>query len=110
VYEKLRNLSISMALSIDGDKHQSMMLQNKFCHDIQTIYDDSIYFDLHHLLSQSHIANALTNPICTLVYDSTRTVFNYGVRSDSFVDFRNEYKMFPQVLVDSMTKEGIIPR
>jgi serine phosphatase RsbU (regulator of sigma subunit) len=109
-YEKLMNISTSIAVSINGDEHEKMMNENLLNSNINTIDDDSSYHNIHKLLSKYQTANNFDNPIYTLVYDSTKNVFNYGVRSDSFVDFRNEYKLFPKVLLDSMNYGGIIPR
>ena len=99
-----------MAIAIDGDIHEKMMNENQSSNDINTVTDNKDYQNIHHLLNQTHINSKLDNAMYTLVYDKDNNVFNYGTRSDSFVDFRNEYKMFPQILVDSMKSGGIIPR
>lgn len=109
-YDKLKNLSTTMAVLIDGDSHENMMNQNQNKGDITSVTDNKDYQNIHHILNETHLSNELSNTMYTLVYDANQNVFNYGVRSDSFVDFRNEYKEFPKILLDSISTGALIPR
>ncbi|HIP35895.1 MAG TPA: hypothetical protein EYG85_03480 [Crocinitomix sp.] len=107
--EKLMYLVTGLSTMIDGDMHQKMVNSNLKPYDIKSLDDNIEYNTIHKLLSKIQKENKLNSVIYTLVLDDDDGFF-YGVRSDSFVDFRNRYELFPKILVDNYKVGGIIPR
>ena len=109
-YEKLQALASSLAINIDGDQHYKMMEEAEWQVDITSVDENQDYFKIHSMLKEAHEKNNLNSALYTLVYDEDEMVFRYGVRSDDFIDFRNLYEMFPEVLLEKMDIGGTIPR
>ena len=108
-YDKLKAIVTSLAGNIDGDKFHQMMVENPGKRDIATIDQNQIYQQINKKLGQAVTDNGLNSAMYTLVYVPEKDVFNYGVRSDSFVDFRGEYQKYPPILKEKMNEGGIIP-
>jgi len=102
--EKLKYLATSIALCINGDDHVSLMNSN------QVIWKDKNYIKIHEILEKNHSKNNVQSAIYTLVLNEDDQKFYYGVRSDSFVDFKNQYVKFPPILLTNYKTGGIIPR
>jgi len=109
-YEKLQALTSSLAINVDGDIHSQLMNETKWQGDILKIDDNPNYLKIHSMLKEAHEENNLSSALYTIQYDEDEMLFHYGVRSDTFVDFRNQYEMFPEVLLEKMDVGGIIPR
>ncbi len=108
--EKLKYLVTSIATSLDGDVHEKMMLDNPTSSSIKSVKEDSSYWMIHQILNKNYNANHLNNVLYTLVLDQSKFNFYYGVRSDTFIDFRNRYLLFPKLLLDNYQTGGVIPR
>ena len=109
-YDKLKAIVTSLAINIDGDAHQRMMLDHRSKGDISTLDEDSTYAAINKVLHQAVADNGLNSAMYTLVYVPEKDVFNYGVRSDDFIDFRNEYQKYPPILLEKMNEGGTIPK
>lgn len=108
-YDKLKAIVTSVALNLDGDIHNEMMTSNPSGLKISQVDSDSIYHSINTKLSSAVYLNKLNSAMYTLIYDSIKDQFIYGVRSDDYVDFRNIYKKYPQVLKNKMKEGGTIP-
>lgn len=108
-YDKLKAIVTSMALSIDGDEHDLMMKDYPNKGDISALEQNVVYHDINTKLGSAVRNNNLNSAMYTLVYVPEKDLFNYGVRSDSFVDFRGEYKKYPPILKEKMNEGGTIP-
>ena len=108
-YDKLKAIVTSMALSIDGDEHSLMMTDHPNKGDISSLEQNIVYNEINYKLGTAVKDNDLNSAMYTLVYVPEKDLFNYGVRSDSFVDFRGEYKKYPPILKEKMNEGGTIP-
>jgi serine phosphatase RsbU (regulator of sigma subunit) len=109
-YEKLQALASSLAINIDGDQHSRLMEEAKWSKNINNVDDNKDYQQIHLMLNEAHRKNNLNDVLYTIVYNEDEMVFRYGVRSDSFIDYRNLYEMFPEILLEKMDEGGTIPR
>ncbi len=94
---------------LDGDAHATLFERNPNKGDITTVDEDSIYNSLYCVLKTAAEVNKLNSTMYTMVYNAEKNVFEFGVRSDDKVYFRDEYKQFPQILLDSMSVGGTVP-
>lgn len=108
-YDKLKAIVTSVAINLDGDRHSEMMKYNHMGNDSYSIGEDSTYQTINYKLFSAVLLNNLNSAMYTLVYDESKDQFYYGVRSDEFIDFRNEYKKYPPVLKDKRNEGGTIP-
>lgn len=108
-YDKLKAIVSSIAINIDGDDHVELMNRYASKEDIQDPNQDSIYYEINKLIGSAVKLNSLNSAMYTLVYSPEKDVFKYGVRSDKFIDFKNEYKEYPKVLKKKMDVGGTIP-
>ena len=108
-YDKLKAVVSAMAVNIDGDEFNLMMDDHPNKGDIVSIDQNIVYHEINRKLGQAVADNNLNSAMYTLCYVPEKDVFNYGVRSDSFVDFRGEYQKYPPILKEKMNEGGIIP-
>jgi serine phosphatase RsbU (regulator of sigma subunit) len=108
-YDKLKAIVTSTAVNLNGDSHQLMMANNLSPDDINSPESDSIYHIIKTNLSKAVSLNNLNSAMYTLIYDEDKDQFYYGVRSDDFVDYRNQYKKYPKALKERMNVGGTIP-
>jgi len=108
-YDKLKAVVSAMAVNIDGDEFNLMMDDHPNKGDIVSIDQNVVYHEINRKLGQAVADNNLNSAMYTLCYVPEKDVFNYGVRSDSFVDFRGEYQKYPPILKEKMNEGGIIP-
>lgn len=108
-YDKLKGIVSSIAININGDAHQELMRSHASAKSINQPSDDSDYEQINAVLSKAAKVNNLKSAMYTLVYDSTHNTFKYGVRSDDFIDFKNNYLRFPPILKEKMHIGGTIP-
>lgn len=109
-YTKLSTITRTLAIELDGDLHEELILKNQLEKDRKGILKDSLYEAFQTDLYNAFKVNDLKTALYTLVYDSTAETFNYGVRSDEFNDFLNEYEGSPVVLREKFNTGGIIPK
>jgi len=108
-YDKLKAIVSSIAINIDGDDHTELMNRYSSSEELKNIDQDSIYFKINSLIGKAVKLNSLNSAMYTLVYSEEKDVFKYGVRSDSYIDFKNDYKRYPKVLKEKMDVGGTIP-
>ncbi|MBT6030666.1 MAG: hypothetical protein HOH13_10190, partial [Crocinitomicaceae bacterium] len=115
VYNKLEGIAITASLSIDGDAHQLLLDNYTKKGDLVTREQDTLYSQLYHHLKDIEVDAHLNSPIYTLfkvASSNDRTQFFYGVNSsDDMPDktFRDEYKLFPKVLLEKYKEGATIP-
>ena len=104
--QNLQNMANTVALQIDGDEHETMMLMHQSKDDIKHKNADIIYYKIHTTL-QNNLASAnIKSPIYTFVFDTTSHTFNFGVTSSEQPYFRHQYSSPPPELVKNMEKGG----
>ncbi len=108
-YDRLKGIVSSVAINIDGDTHQQLMQKYTSAATINEPADDSLYEQINNVLFKAARVNDLKSAMYTLVYDTSQNTFEYGVRSDDFIDFKNNYLRYPQVLKEKMNVGGTIP-
>lgn len=108
-YDKLKAIVSSIAINISGEQHVQLMDRYKSSEEIDSVAQDSIYFEINSLLDKAVRLNDLNSAMYTLVYSEKKDVFEYGVRSDNYIDFKNEYKKYPKVLKEKKDVGGTIP-
>jgi serine phosphatase RsbU (regulator of sigma subunit) len=108
-YDKLKAIVSSMAINISGDQHAQLMDRYSSSEDLDSVEQDSIYFEINSLLDKAVRLNVLNSAMYTLVYSEKKDLFKYGVRSDNYIDFKNEYKKYPKVLKEKKDVGGTIP-
>ena len=108
-YDKLKAIVSSIAINIDGGEHSELMQRYASKEEIKDVEQDSIYYKINSLIGSAVKLNNLNSAMYTLVYSPKKDVFKYGVRSDNYIDFKNEYKEYPNVLKEKMDVGGTIP-
>ena len=107
--EKLKAITGSVAIQIDGDLIEKLLEDHPWEDDITSSVEDSNYLNLQHLLANAKKVNDLSSTLYTLSFDPDEEVFRYGVRSDS-IYFRHKYELFPEILKSSYDSGNIIPK
>lgn len=105
---KLRGVSNSIALQINGDQHEELMLKYPFKDGISKNETDSIYLQMHQLLKSNYGANMLKSPVYTLVRSLKKNYYEFGVTSYDTPYFRHKYTTFPTSLFDKYNTGGTI--
>ncbi|PHR43165.1 MAG: hypothetical protein COA32_16760 [Fluviicola sp.] len=108
-YDKLKGIVSSIAINIDGDNHFELMQRYSSKEEIKDVNQDSIYLNINTLIGKAVKLNDLNSAMYTLVYSKEKDVFKYGVRSDTYIDYKNEYKKYPKILKKKMDVGGTIP-
>jgi serine phosphatase RsbU (regulator of sigma subunit) len=108
-YDKLKAIVSSIAINIDGDDHVKLMNRYTSKEELKDVNHDSTYFKINALIRTAVKLNDLNSAMYTLIYSEGKDVFKYGVRSDNYIDFKNEYKKYPKILKKKMDEGGTIP-
>lgn len=108
-YDKLLAAVSAMAINMDGDLHEALMNRYSNSTEPEIIKADSTYQRINRLLHEVVVSNELNSPMYTLVYNENKDGFVYGVRSDEFIDLKNDYKQSPKVLTEKYEQGGKIP-
>jgi serine phosphatase RsbU (regulator of sigma subunit) len=108
-YDKLKAIVSSIAINIDGGDHEELMHRYSSAEELKKVNQDSLYLGISNLLGKAVKLNDLNSAMYTLVYSKDEDVFKYGVRSDNYIDIKNEYKKYPKILKDKMDVGGTIP-
>lgn len=106
---RLEGIASTLALQIDGDLHDHLIHKYAPKDAILTNEQDSNYFKLHTILHQAQLENELTTTIYTMVYDSVRNKFCFGVSSSDEPFWKHSYVDYPKTLYDQYAEGGIIP-
>jgi signal transduction histidine kinase len=105
---RLKGISNSAALYIDGDVHDSLMSMYKHKDDIVSITQNPLYNRIHNMLHDQVDANMLKSPIYTLVKSENGQQYEFGVTSYEKPYFRHAYKSFPVSLISMYLTGGIL--
>ncbi len=106
---KLEGIASTLALEFDGDSHQYLIETYTQKDGIRTVDQDSVYYALHKKLVKAMAANELETTIYTMVYDSLRDKFCFGVSSSATPFWRHPYKDYPDILLSNYSIGGTIP-
>jgi signal transduction histidine kinase len=106
---RLQGISNSLALLINGDEHERLMMKYTHKDDITNINQDTLYHKIHKLLNANFSANMLKSPIYTLIKSMDGKTYEFGVTSQDKPYFRHQYKSFPPNLLDMYATGGTIP-
>lgn len=106
---KLEGIASTLALELDGDAHQFLIDAYPEKDAIQSNDQDSIYLGMHKKLVKAMDANELQTTIYTMVYDSVRDKFCFGVSSSAQPFWKHTYKDYPSTLLENYDNGGIIP-
>jgi signal transduction histidine kinase len=105
---KLQGISNSIALQINGDVHDDLMMKYKFIDGIKNNNEDTTYLNLHNLLKRNHDANMLKSPIYTLVKSMDNKAYEFGITSNAEPYYRHKYTSFPISLFEQYNTGGTI--
>lgn len=106
---RLNGIAYTLALQIDGDKHQRLMDKYPEKDAIRSTEQDSDYLAIHQVLKRNYTANMLNTPIYTIVLDSMETC-HFGVTSAERPYFRHPYHSAPALLMEKHSEGAMIPR
>jgi signal transduction histidine kinase len=109
VLMRLKGITNSLALQVDGDQHARLMARYGAKDAIMHSDQDSAYLALHTVLSKNHTANMLKSPVYTVVFDSTEQAYMFGVTSAQQPYFRHVYRSFPTTLMEKQAEGAMIP-
>ena len=101
---RLEGIAQSVALQIDGDKHEALTLKYSKIDAVNLNNQDSGYLVLHNMLQKNAVATMLNSPIYTLILDSVSSDFYFIVTSADTPYFRHPYPTFPTQLKQKYTK------
>ncbi len=105
---RLEGIAQSVALQIDGDKHEAIT-QKYFSTDaINSSKQNANYDALHNILKKNADATMLNTPIYTLILDSMRQEFYFIATSSETPYFRHPYPTFPPQLKQKYKNGGTI--
>ena len=107
-YDKLSGIASSMAVNIDGDKHFELMNRYESNSDSLVIRADSSYIEISKKMGEIVVTNQLS-PMYTIVYNEELDKFVYGIRSDDYIDYKNQYAQAPKELKENWQTGGILP-
>ncbi len=107
-YDKLSGIASSMAVNIDGDKHFELMNRYESNSDSLVIRADSSYIEISKKMGDIVATNELS-PMYTLVYNEELDKFVYGIRSDDYIDYKNQYSQAPKELKEKWETGGVLP-
>lgn len=109
-YNKISAITKTLSHSINGDIHDHIIKKYPNKDDIKSNDQDSNYLKIHQKLLKTQRDNKTGSTIYTLVYDSKKNVFKYGVSSSEIPFYKHHYTDFPAVLKENYKKGGIIPK
>lgn len=109
-YDKLSAITATLAVNLNGGIHDKLIQNNQSSLSKKYILKDSLYNVIQADLQIAFEINNLKSALYTLIYDSVSQKFRYGVRSDEYNDFMNEYVGSPIVLKEQFEVGGVIPK
>ena len=101
--DKLESIVTTLAPYIDGDKHQFLIEKYYGKDQIKTNEQDSVYYELHKILSTAKNNNQLTTDIYTIVIDQKVPKNSFFGVSSSNPYFRHSYTP-PEITVTNYGK------
>jgi hypothetical protein len=108
VLEKLKVVSTTVSLMIDGDEHQylSSTYQNK--NDLIATNQDSVYLKIHTILKEVKGRNGINTQIYTIVYNQQSDEYEFIVNSSDNTYYRHMFINYPMKLREQTESGGII--
>ena len=106
---RLDGIVSTLALQIDGDVHEKLIKTYGPIDAIQTNDQDPEYQELYSILKKAQVENQLETTIYTMVYDSTRSKFCFGVSSSDQPFWKHVYDDFPVDLLQQYNSGGTLP-
>ncbi|MDG1261120.1 MAG: HAMP domain-containing sensor histidine kinase [Flavobacteriales bacterium] len=106
---RLDGIVSTLALQIDGDVHEKLIKTYGPMDAIQTNDQDPEYQELYSILKKAQVENQLETTIYTMVYDSTRSKFCFGVSSSDQPFWKHVYDDFPVDLLQQYNSGGTLP-
>lgn len=103
---KLEGIAVTLALMIDGDEHERMIIEYAEKDDITSNTQDSAYFTIHKLLREAQDAHEINTTIYTMVYAPHIDKFCFGVTSSDTPFWKHPYRDYPQKLLDQYDVGG----
>lgn len=108
VFQKLRSASITASMMLDGDKHQYLSSKYSAKNDLISSDNDSIYLELHNVLSRVRDINELNTPIYTMVYNDRSDEYEFIVTSSEQPYYRHMFVNYPSQLRMNYSFGGVI--
>ena len=105
---RLEGIANSLALQINGDVHQQVEKRYPLKDAILFNTQDTDYFQIHYILRRNYEANMLETPTYTMIFDSTKRVFEFIATSNDAPYFRHAYNSFHPILQEHYTEGGKI--
>jgi signal transduction histidine kinase len=106
---RLEGIANSLALQINGDMHQQVEKRYPLKDAILFNVQDTDYFQIHYVLRRNYEANMLETPTYTMIFDSTKRIFEFIATSNDAPYFRHAYNSFHPILQEHYTEGGKIP-
>ncbi|MFN0216483.1 MAG: sensor histidine kinase [Saprospiraceae bacterium] len=106
---RLNGIVYTLAMQIDGDAHQQLMVKHPSMDAILSAQEDPDYQAIHQVLQRSFQGNMLGTPIYTIVLDSNNHCY-FGVTSAEMPYFRHPYHSAPALLMEKHAEGAMIPR
>jgi len=91
--EKIESIAKTLALSIDGDKLENLILKNE---KDSIVVNQQYYNEVHQILKECHLLNELESPIYTLHKKENSDEFLFGVTSADESYFKHNYSDYPE--------------
>jgi serine phosphatase RsbU (regulator of sigma subunit)/flavodoxin len=108
--EKLRAIANTLALQINGDKHQILSDKYQKQGELKTNTQDTLYYGIWKKLRAAYDANNLSTEISTLVLDQKTKKFYYIENSTDKPYVRDPYASYHQEFLDDYEKGNVIHR
>lgn len=106
---RLEGIANSLALQINGDVHHQVAQRYPLKDGILFNAQDTDYYQIHYILRRNFEANMLETPIYTMIFDSTKGIFNFIATSNDAPYFRHTYNSSHPILQARFTEGGVIP-
>ncbi|MFI5204997.1 MAG: PP2C family protein-serine/threonine phosphatase [Flavobacteriales bacterium] len=106
--DKLKGISSTLAVQLDGTAHDILYKQFKGKDDLTNTHQNEVYLHFHNILKHAQKANKLETAIYTLVWSPNRKVFDFVVFSDT-IYWRHEWKKYHDTHVTEYKTGGVIP-
>lgn len=108
VLAKLKAVTNTGAILIDGDLHQHLVDAYPAKDGIQMNDQDILYYNLQQTLQSLKINNQLSSDIYTIVFNSSDSTFYFIGTSSQNPYYRHTYKNYPNELLNNYTKGGVL--
>lgn len=109
VKERLKSITATMALQLDGDLHEALYRKYPNKGDISSNAQDSDYHRLHQILLAGKMANGLESELYTAVWEPETKQFMGGITSADKPFFRHSYESYPDEVIEQYYKGGSLP-